>query len=144
MKHDVLRSVAHNIADSLASGIGLLIGIYHSNIYAEASQSRSGSITIDFLRGVVTEGSPSQNLIEAINLYRDALPDLCEKHGLSLSDFAELTARYSRTPSGGRFVVSITDRNGRQSSTEYGGADGQRTKVIDREGRLRPRPIKRS
>lgn len=143
MKHDVLRSVAHNIADSLACGSAFLIGV-QSNVYAEARQNRSGSITVDFLRGVVTDGSPSQNLVEAIKLYRDALPELCEKHGLSLSDFAELTARYSISLSGRRFVVAITDRNGRRSSAEYGGIDGQRTKVIDREGRLRPKPIKRS
>jgi hypothetical protein len=32
MKHDDLRSIGHNIAHSLASGIGLMIGVYNMDI----------------------------------------------------------------------------------------------------------------
>ncbi len=35
MKHAVLKSVAHNIADSLASGIGLMIGIYEMDVFGD-------------------------------------------------------------------------------------------------------------
>jgi len=144
MKHDVLRSVAHNIADSLACGNGFLIGVYQTDVYAEADRSPSEGITIDFLRGVVIEGSPSDSLKGAVRLYRDALPELCEKHSLSVSDFAELTARYSTVPNGRRFIITVTDRNGRQSAAEYGGLDAQRTKMTDSLGRLRPKPVTRS
>jgi hypothetical protein len=144
MKHDVLRSVAHNIADSLACGNGFLIGLYHTDVYAEANQNPSGFITIDFLHGVVTEGGASQNLMEAIRLYRDVLPELCKKHGSSLSDFAGLTARYSSNPIGPHFIVTVTDRHGRKADAEYGGLDAQRVKMIDSKGRLRPKPVRRS
>ena len=36
MKHDELRSIGHNIADSLASGCGLMIGVYDMDIFGEA------------------------------------------------------------------------------------------------------------
>ena len=146
MKHDVLRSIAHNIADSLACGNGFLIGLYsHSNVYEEASQSESGFVTVDFLNGVVTEGSASERLLEVVRLYRDALDKLCKKHGYSRSDFASLIVRYSTNRLGHpQFTVSVKDRHGRQSNTEYGGLDAQRTKMIDSSGRLRPKPVRRS
>lgn len=144
MKHDVLRSVAHNIAASLASGVGLLIGIYELDAFADARRSPGGFITVDFLQGAVTEGRCSRELAEAVRLYRNALPGLCEKQGVSLSDFAELTVRYSATPAASRFTVMVTDSAGRHSGAEYGGLDGQRVKTIDGEGRLRPKPVLRS
>ncbi len=51
MKFDELRSIGHNIADSLASGTGLLIGIYGTDIFGEASRSPERFITVDFLTG---------------------------------------------------------------------------------------------
>ena len=144
MKHDVLRSIAHNVAASLAGGIGLLIGAYDLDVFGDARRSRGGVITIDFLHGVVTEGQASRALADAARLYRNALPNLCKKHGASLADFAELIVRYSAAPTTSHFVIMITDRNGRQSSAEYGGFDSQRVKMIDGEGRLRPKPVRRS
>jgi hypothetical protein len=49
MKHAELRSIVHNVADSLASGIGLMIGVYNSDTFGEAARSPSGLITVDFL-----------------------------------------------------------------------------------------------
>jgi len=50
MKTGTLRAIAHNIADSLGSGFGLLIGVYDMNVFDEAKKSSGGVITIDFLR----------------------------------------------------------------------------------------------
>jgi hypothetical protein len=47
MKFDELRSIAHNIADSLASGNGFLIGVYDMHLFGEASQSPEGFMTVD-------------------------------------------------------------------------------------------------
>ena len=68
MKHDQLRSIAHNIADSLASGIGLLIGVYEMDIFGEASTSKQGFITVDFLNGTTAGGTASDSLMKAIQL----------------------------------------------------------------------------
>lgn len=144
MKHDVLRSVAHNLAASLASGVGLLIGVYELDVFGDAARSPGGFITVDFLRGCVRGGRPSTRLADAVRLYRKALPRLCQRQGVAVSDFVELTVRYSTTPIEPRFMVTVTDRNGRQSGVEYGGFDGQRVKMIDGGGRLRPRPVRRS
>ena len=95
MKFDELRSIGHNIADSLASGIGLLIGYYQMDIFGEASRSPEGVITVDFLTGTCPVGAPSQSLAKAIALYKNALVDLCTRHGTSIAVFRELSARYS-------------------------------------------------
>jgi hypothetical protein len=42
MKFGELKSIGHNIADSLASGIGLMIGVYEMDIFGEAANSHEG------------------------------------------------------------------------------------------------------
>jgi hypothetical protein len=137
MKHDVLRSVAHNIADSLASGCGLLIGVYDMDVFGEAHSSPEGFLDVDFLSGTTSGATPSSSLAKAIKLYQAALPDLCASQGAQLSDFKELVVKYF----GRRFSVMIVDQAGRQSTTEYESIPGQRVKVLDTLGRLRPAGI---
>ena len=137
MKFDELRSIAHNISDSLASGIGLLIGSYQMDIFGEASRSPEGFITVDFLTGTCRAGAPSQSLAQAIALYKDALSNLCTRHGTSISAFRELTTRYSADAYGTRFVVTVEDQQGRRSTDEYVGTPGRRPKVLDHLGRVR-------
>jgi hypothetical protein len=139
MKHDELRAVAHNIADSLASGIGLMIGVYDMDVFGEAARSAEGALTVDFLRGMVVEGQPSQSLRGAVASYGEALAGHCEKHGGSIDDFKELKVRYWSSHTERRFAVTIEDAAGRRSTTEYGGLPGQRVKVMDSFGRLRPK-----
>jgi hypothetical protein len=144
MKHDELRSIAHNIADSLASGIGLLIGVYDMDVFGEAARSPERFITVDFLTGEISSGQPSESLAKAAMLYCEALPRLCAKHGTSVSAFRELVACYYGGGLRTRFVVTIEDEAGRRSSTEYGATPGQRVKILDSLGRLRPKPMQRS
>jgi hypothetical protein len=140
MKHAELRAVVHNVGDSLASGIGLLIGVYEMDVFGEASRSQDGSLTVDFLAGRVTEGTASTSLTEAVSLYRDALAKLCLQAGSSISEIREATVRYWSDPLGRRFAVTIQDASGRRSTTEYVGVPGRRPKVMDALGRLRPKP----
>jgi hypothetical protein len=139
MKHDELRSVAHNLADSLASGIGLLIGVYEMDVFGEAGRSPGGSILVDLLRGTVVEGKPSASLRRAIALYGDALPSLCASHGGSVEDFRELKVRYWYSRTERRFDVTVEDSAARRSTTEYAGVPGKRVKILDAQGRLRPK-----
>ncbi len=137
MKFDDLRSIGHNIADSLASGIGLLIGIYEMDVFREASQSPDGFMTVDFLTGSCSVGTPSPSLARGITLYKDALADLCQRHGTSPSAFRKLTAQYSISAYGRRFVVTVEDENGHHSVDEYVGTPGRRVRVLDGLGRIR-------
>jgi hypothetical protein len=121
MKIETLQSIAHNIADSVGSGIGLMIGVYTMNIFQEAGRSRGGYLLVDFLDGRTWGGVPSGSLARAIKLYRDALPQLCAKHGASREDFRELTARYSIADREKRIVVAIRDSRGRRRVREYVG-----------------------
>lgn len=137
MKHAVLTSIAHNVADSLASGIGFLIGMYEMDVFGEASASPEGHIEVDFLTGRTTGAKPSAYLAQAIRLYAEALPDLCERQGAHVSDFQQLTARYAGKSTLQGFVVTVTDRRGRTSRASYVGTPGQRPKVLDPLGRIR-------
>lgn len=123
MKFGKLESIAHNVADSLGSGIGLLVGVYEMDIFGEAKRSPEGYITVDFLTGTSSGGIPSADLARAIALYKKGLAELCEKHGTTPAAFQELTARFS----GDRYiVVSVTDHTGRRSSKEFVGTPARR------------------
>ena len=137
MKFDELRSIGHNIADSLASGIGLLIGCYEMDVFGEAGRSPEGYITVDFLTGTCLAGAPSESLVRAVALYKDALADLCVQHRTSVAAFRELTVRYSRDLYGRHFVVTIEDQQRRRSTDEYVGIPGRRPRLLDHLGRIR-------
>jgi hypothetical protein len=136
MKFDELRSIAHNVADSLASGASLLVNRWHMEIFEEARRSPEGFILVDFLTGATMGGVLSSALARDIALFPAALADLCRKHGTSSAVFKELTARYSVEERGRRFQVTVADHYGRCSLDEYDG-NGQRLKVLDSLGRVR-------
>lgn len=141
MKLGTLKAVGHNIADSLASGVGLMIGVHQTEIFGEAAATPEGYIEVDFLTGEASGGRPSPSLEHAIGSYAAALPDFCRRHGADISDFRQLSARFSGTGYR-RFAVSIEDRQGRRSTDEYAGIPGKRVKVPDALGRLRPKRSK--
>ena len=127
MKLGELKSIGHNIADSLASGIGFLIGIATTDIFFEASSSTDGYIVVDFLSGSTTSGEASLELKRVISQYRDALPSLCKKHGCELGEISVLTARYGVDAVYGRhFTVTVQGLDGRQSTDRYLGVPGKR------------------
>ncbi|HVI92163.1 MAG TPA: hypothetical protein VM659_27985 [Dongiaceae bacterium] len=140
MKHDVLHAIVHNFADSLASGLGFVIGYYESDVFGEARRTGQGSLTVDFLSGRISGGNPEDSLVKAIMGYHDAFPDFCQKHGASVADFREATVRYTSDVLGNRFAVTIEDARGRRSSIEYVGVPGRRPKVLDDLNRVRPKP----
>jgi hypothetical protein len=80
MKLGILKSLGHNIADSLASDIGLMIGHYAMDVFAEASGEPEGFVVVNFLAGTASGNSISADFRKAVAAYRDALPDLCSKH----------------------------------------------------------------
>jgi hypothetical protein len=143
MKHAELRAIAHNVADSFASGVGLMIGYYEMDVFGEAGRSPGGAIIVDFLHGTVLEGEASPSLRKAVGLYRDALAALCTNAGGSIEDFRELKVRFWASYTKARFTITVEDSAGRRSTTEYGGLPGQRVKVLDQLGRLRPKPSAR-
>jgi len=140
MKHSELRAIVHNVADSLASGIGLLIGHYDMDVFGEASRSEGQALTVDFLAGRVVDGTATDSLAAAVLLYRDALAKLCSGAGGSAAELREATVRYWSDTLGPRYDVTIEDANGHRSTTEYVGVPGKRPKFIDALGRLRPKP----
>ncbi len=137
MKFGELKSIGHNIADSFASGIGQLVGFYQMDVFREAKESPEGYITVDFLNGTSSGGKPSPSLARAIELYRDALAELCDRHGASPSDFSELTVKFTPDIRWGRFEVTVAGQDGRRSIDEYVGAPGRRVKKLDERGRVR-------
>ena len=139
MKHDELRAIAHNIADSLASGYSALSGYFGADVFGEAAKSPQGYMTVDLLVGKITEGTASEYLSTVIARYRDILPDFCTRNGAALSDFRQLTVRFSDGRHGGHMIITVEDSRGRRSTTEYVGLPGKRIKILDRLGRIRRR-----
>jgi hypothetical protein len=137
MKMGVLRAIAHNVADSLGSGIGLLVGVYEMDVFGEAKRSPNRTIIVDFLKGKATGARVSSVLAGAITKYREALPKLCAKHGATIDDFKALTAKYSSFNR--RIVVTVQDRIGRCYVDEYVGIPAKHIKFLDKLGRVRTR-----
>ncbi len=140
MKFGELKSIGHNIADSLASGICLLIGYHEVDVFAEAADGPEGYIRVDFLAGTASGSPVSPSLARAIERYaKDALPDLCQRHGVPLAAFRELSVAYSTSGTGRQFAVTVMDQGGKSETDIFFGVPGRRAKTMDYLGRLRPR-----
>ena len=137
MRFGVLRSIAHNIADSLASGCSQLVGVYELNVFGEAAGSPQGYIEVDFLAGTASGGPVSAALGEAISRLRGALPELCRKHRVSATAFRQLHARYFGSGLSATFAVTIEDVHGRAATDTYVGIPGARPRGVDRLRRVR-------
>ena len=130
MKFGELKSIGHNIADSLASGIGLMIGVYEIDVFGEARTSSAGFIEVDFLNGETSGGAPSKKLQRAIELYRDQLDSLCKRHGTRREIFEVLKARYATDKVYGPFyTVEIADHSGRSATDKFIGVPGRRLRA---------------
>lgn len=140
MRLGVLKAIGHNIAASVAGGCGFMLGYYGMEIFDEAASTSEGYIEVDFLSGTTSGGTPSISLARGLKLYSEkALPELCETHGASPSDFRQLKARFWFGRMSPRFEVLVEDREGRCSRAEYEGYDGKRVKILDHLGRVRPK-----
>jgi hypothetical protein len=143
MKHDKLRSIGHNLADSIASGCSFLAGIHDLNVFAEAAKTPERFITFDFINGTTSCEKPSKAVASAAKLSRTAFLALCAKHKVPETEFFELTTTFSGIRLQSSFIVTVEDRLGRRSVTEYMGLPGRRLLVLDKEGRIRPKPVQR-
>lgn len=127
MKLKVLTSIVHNAADSLASGMGFMIGVYGTDIFGEAGRSKEGVIAVDFLTGRVISGEASPFLSKAVSLYRTAFDELCLKHGVEPWSFKTATARFGTDAKLGRWIeTTVADRNGRAATDRYVGPESRR------------------
>jgi hypothetical protein len=125
MRFGTLRSIAHNLGDSLSTGLGLPIGLYGYDVFEEARNSPEGFIEIDFVNGAMLGAMPSEVLSDAVLQYKRWLAELAAKHGASVEDFTQLTLRFADAGAYGRhFVASVADRKGRSDCTVYDGTGG--------------------
>ena len=144
MKHDQLRAMAHNVAASIGEGCSFLVGIYDIGMREALQNAPGGVITADFMRGTIEPAVPGSQLAVAVSLVPAALPEFCAKHGVSVSAFRELQARYSLGIEGLKMTVSVADANGHRSETEYGGFSSKRVRSRDSLGRIRAKPVRKS
>lgn len=127
MKFGVLRSIGHNIADSVASGVGLMIGVYVLDVFDIAQRSPDGFVEVDFLSGQVKCSEATEDLVKMMALYVAELPGFCRKHGIEPMAFKTLEARFGVDRVYGRhFRVTVEDHEGRRAVDEYIGSPGRR------------------
>ncbi|MEO0393649.1 MAG: hypothetical protein AAF213_10450 [Pseudomonadota bacterium] len=142
MKFGVLKSIGHNLADSLGSGICLIVGAYSLDIYGEVRHSPEGYIEVDFLTGTSMGATPSALLAEAFRDIAQALPGQCQAQGAEVSDFKTLRARFRLTKGQPGFLLTVEDKTGRRVEEEFHGIPARRTKVLDEAGRVRPKVMR--
>ena len=140
MKHDRLCAIGHNLADSMASGLGFVIGYHEMDVFGEAASSLGGVIEVDFLNGCVIRGEASDSLKAAVAQFAKALPDFCRENGAEATDFQALSVVFDATALERRALLAVTDRNGHSSTTEYAGIPLKRLRVLDDFGRVRRAP----
>jgi hypothetical protein len=130
MKLGQLKSLGHNIADSFASGIGLMIGVYDMDVFSEAAASDPGHIEVNFL-DASTSGSPvSPKLKRALALYRAALTELSARHGINVNEIQSLSARFGTdSVYGPYFTVTVATVDGRRSADQYVGFPAMRLRT---------------
>ena len=127
MKLGELKSLGHNLAHSFASGIGLLVGVYEMDVFAEAAASDPGYIEVNFIDASTTGSAISTTLHGAIKCYSNAIPELCKKHSMNPSQIKTLIARFSTdTVYGPHFTVLVESIDGRSSTDRYIGFLGKR------------------
>ncbi|HVY07701.1 MAG TPA: hypothetical protein VHB46_17125 [Burkholderiales bacterium] len=108
--------------------MGFMIGIYQTNVFAEASSEPPGYLEVDFLNATVSGSPASPSFKRAVELYRqEALPKLCKSHSVELSGVRALRVRYSvHAVYGPEFTVTVEDSRGKQSIESYSGWPGKR------------------
>lgn len=140
MKHGRLCAIGHNLADSLASGLSFVIGYHPTDVFGEAADSPEGAMEVDFLHGRIVRGNASENLVLAARRFAERLPAFCRENGADVADFEILSAVFETAAFDRRVLVTVKDREGRQSVTEYTGLPLERVKVLDGLGRIRRTP----
>lgn len=136
MRHGVARAVAHNLAHSIGSGYSILLGIYELNVFTEAAKSPNGILVVDMLNGRVIAGRSSPKLRKALKAACEHLPDFCVQHGIPPDTFRKFKVAYRYRPIDSRFEVTVEDRAGRRSVSEYDGSVGARLRILDKRGRI--------
>ena len=127
MKIGELTAFGHNIADSLASGICFMAGIFSVDVFSEASASSHGHIVVDFLSGETTGSPISPSLAQAIQRFSKLLPELATRHGIDHKEVRVLTARFGTDAVlGPHYLVTVEAIDGRRSVDQYAGLPGKR------------------
>ena len=138
MKFNQLRSIGHNIADSLASSVGLLVDEYDFHVFEEAHNSSEQYLEVDFLTGTIFGATPSPKLARVVGKYAAALPDLCRREGVSVSDFRCLRARFD---GGGWTKVAVEDHKGRRAVDDYYGIPAARPRELGPHVEIRKKRV---
>jgi hypothetical protein len=140
MKHDRLCAIGHNLADSMASGLGFVIGYHPMDVFGEAASSPGGVIEVDFLRGCIVRGEASENLKAAAARFAEVLPKFCQQNGAQVTDFVNLSAVFDANALEPRVSLIVSDQSGHNSVTDYAGIPLKRVRVLDDRGRVRRIP----
>jgi hypothetical protein len=106
-----------------------MIGFYQTDVFAEAAATDSGLLKVNFISGEITGGSVSRSLIEAVSLYKSALPTFSARHGLKFDEITQLEACYGTDRVyGPHFSVTVEAKGSKRSTVQYAGIPGRRAK----------------
>ena len=117
-----------------------MIGYHPVDVFDEAASSKDGVIEVDFILGQIVRGKASENLKSAVARFAEVLPKFCQDNCVMAAEFETLSAVFSAKTGGQQALITVKDRTGHLSTTEYEGVPLKRRRVLDGLGRIRREP----
>lgn len=141
MKHNVLRAAAHNIADSLTSGVSLEFGYEYLPFWDLVGQSPQGIVEVEIISGITrTSGVPTR-LADAFRRVSKNLSAFLAKHDCDLERVRRIEFKFrhiaSTTSLRSEVLVIVEDVDGRSTTDRYIGSPLHRPVIVDHHGRIR-------
>lgn len=141
MKHDALRSAAHNIADSLASECSSYLGYREIKLWDAVDRQPAHSLLFDALTGEAIDAEIDADLRRDLADFSIFVGALLRDQSCNPEDVTTLRIEFRRSslePLSRKEVrVTVAQRNGRQSTDIYLGAVLKRPRLVDSRGRIR-------
>ncbi len=137
MKQGQRQAIAHNIADSIASGCSLLLGEYDLPIRHWLATAPDGRIVLDCLAGRVMEGPAKPALEQLAKRLPDAVIALCAKENGSAQDFDALVVTLGSDALGVMAETTVRSPSGNETVDHYVGRPLRRRRMLDAAGRKR-------
>jgi hypothetical protein len=137
VKQGQRHAIAHNLADSIASGCSLLLGVYDFSIGAHITESPSGRVVIECLQPLLIEGTLNSEIRELLAALPAGLTKLCDDEGGSPEDFSVLTLAFSKTQLAIEVEIVVAGPASIPRSRWFSGSPLRRKRVLDSAGRMR-------
>ena len=140
MKKSHLRSVVHNLTDSLSSECSTFLGYAYSGLWEHIDRLPAQRLEVDLLTGVSTP-PVSTELQQHLKNFAHEVPKFLRGQHCDLSELSALRVEFRRSlmalPSRKEAIISIERTDGSKIVDRYVGDPLKRPQYLDIQGRRR-------